>query len=760
MDRREYIKEINELRHKIEDKSHSLKQLDILEKDLTNLFKIKPVSLLWFVAKAELMIKQNIDVNQIYEVLRYKGQPYYKYEGIQEYYETFCKLAKIENNIHKYNKYKNVLDRLNENTDIRKIDEMRKKYLEDDCLDNCIDLMWSYYENNDFVMYDVLRNYLCLIGKEDNTSEGEIFNNCDYLNLIMNSKENKGVIICASDKNKIEDYKILTKILTNIEKEVYYIDFPLIFDSEESINIIDTVEISFDNMIEREKTKVIKPVKVFLDNKLIGDNTSFILKEIIKKFSNKLALIMGSGETLDYLSQQDNIKKEFERLSPFVSDIFENNMAFGYCGSYIQYISNIYQMDVSDEINKKTEYDFSIIIPARNSSESLEYTLKTCLNQRYKGKYEVVVSDNSTDGNMEVYNLCKKLNSSKINYYKVPANLCLSKSFEYAYLRSRGEFIISLGSDDAILPWALETLKKCIDKYPNNYVFQWHRGFYAWPGFNYGQENQFVIPQKYNKDNVNEIIINRTEYLAQIAKDSGNMYELPLLYINSGFRRSYMNKIFEFTGRLWDGCSQDVYIGIINILINKSIVFMQYPLTIAGMTSSSVGYQCQRDIDKVNEVNKFIISNTICNKLGGYSTSVYERMIPTCNKDKGAVYSSFYRAIARGIINIDAITQLVSINKIMLEMINQIGFKEILYDKYINEYRYIAGMYGEGFLEWFDNNIYQKALSPKIVSTKISNEKCYKEEVRDNGARILDASKYNVKNVYEASLLFEKLTGL
>ena len=42
----------------------------------------------------------------------------------------------------------------------------------------------------------------------------------------------------------------------------------------------------------------------------------------------------------------------------------------------------------------------------------------------------------------------------------------------------------------------------------------------------------------------------------------------------------------------------------------------------------------------------------------------------------------------------------------------------------------------------------------------ISKESSYNEGFNEYGGQILDASKYNVKNVYEASLLFEKLTGL
>ena len=70
-----------------------------------------------------------------------------------------------------------------------------------------------------------------------------------------------------------------------------------------------------------------------------------------------------------------------------------------WAGDYLKYISYIYGFSVQEKLNQKAEYDFSIVLPVRNTTDTLRYTLITCLNQRYQGSYEVVLSDNSDSGN-------------------------------------------------------------------------------------------------------------------------------------------------------------------------------------------------------------------------------------------------------------------------------------------------------------------------------------------------------------------------
>ncbi len=496
------------------------------------------------------------------------------------------------------------------------------------------------------------------------------------------------------------------------------------------------------------------------------DNQALLVQELSQNTPEKLVTVLGSGSRLDDLSMQDCLKQSFTRFNSYLGDIFEDNFSVGWAGNYISYISKIYNYDVSTSL-KKEKYTcrYSIVIPARNSAESLRYTIQTCLDLDYpKSEYEIVISDNSTNNNMEVYNLCQELQDSRIQYYRTPRDLHLPKSFEYAFLQTRGEFILPIGSDDGILPWALTVLDQIRREYPQEEIIQWERGFYAWPGFNGGQQNQFVIPRGYQQGHYNIGYKKGSEYMREVLQDPTKIYGLPLLYINSGFKRSYMETLVERTGRLWDGTCQDIYMGVVNIILNEQILNLQYPLTIAGMTNSSVGATYSRaNADDVQSM-AFNDEERKTGNVGGFSISVIERLMPQLRSDVSSLYNSLLRSVARGILPGEYMWEHFEWKKMFEECTKRLDIQDVEYDKQIHYARYTASWHGQAFLQWFDEHIYSRAMEPRYIDTreieKMKNEKMYVEGETNAGGLVMDASRYGVMDIYGAVQLFRRLSGL
>ena len=84
---------------------------------------------------------------------------------------------------------------------------------------------------------------------------------------------------------------------------------------------------------------------------------------------------------------------------------------------------------------------------------------------------------------------------------------------------------------------------------------------------------------------------------------------------------------------------------------------------------------------------------------------------------------------------------------------------DIYFDRKIHQMRFTTMKHGEEFLRWFDRNIYADALEPVIFVESDKSIKTYQEFDNDSGICV-DASRYGVYNSYEASLLFERLSGL
>lgn len=769
MDNEKYIKDINDIRTKI--KNGLLYGLD---DRLDEVYNIKPVRLLWFVAKAELMLKQNITIEKVYRSLDSKCWQLQDYDGMQEFCRLYISMAELCNDVFDINRNKWICKKLLNDYSVDNIEyisaeleDNRKKVINDSySQNNIINLVCSYYEVSNYLIYEVIANY----GKSKKYFEVSSqfihdIPNMGYINNILDSKEKNVFIIVVSNQEDYDDCLVLKNIILNLGHDVYFINLPVVYDVENIIDVGNTLNISIENSEVNERETVIHSIEIYYEGKSIGDNRQYIIDYICKNYTdNGLSTILCSGKLMDELCMRPLMQKQMERLSPFQADYLEDNMAFGWVGKYTSYISKIYEFDVEAEIKKSTECKFSIVVPARNSAASLRHTLKTCLNQRYNGDYEIVLSDNSTNGNTEVYDLYCELNDPRIKYYKTPRDLHLPRSFEFAFLKAKGEFIISIGSDDAMLPWSLEVLNNVLEKYPDEEIFQWERGFYAWPGFNGGQENQFIIPSKYEKNNCLVYNVNKNDYWAMILKDPKSMYGLPLLYINSGFRRSYLNTLLNKTGRLWDGICQDLYIGVINISINDHITNIKYPLTIAGMTGASVGAQSNSAATKIEDSNSRMDEVIKTSNIGGFSTSYIERLMPEVTTDISSLYNSILRAIARGACSEEFLDNLLNWKQMFTECIMQLDIRDVLFDKKLHYFRYTASKHGDEFLKWFDENIYEKAIIPRKIDDKKKEEavkrKSYKEGPMENGGEVLDASKYGVTNVYEASLLFEKVTGL
>ena len=60
---------------------------------------------------------------------------------------------------------------------------------------------------------------------------------------------------------------------------------------------------------------------------------------------------------------------------------------------------------------------FTILIPTRERADTLEYTIRTCLNQTY-GNLEIIVSDNFSQDNTQ--HIVKQFNDNRLKYINRP----------------------------------------------------------------------------------------------------------------------------------------------------------------------------------------------------------------------------------------------------------------------------------------------------------------------------------------------------
>lgn len=748
-----YLKCLQDIMNNSQTNEKKIKNLEVFE-------KIKPVRLLYYLDKATLVFGKKGGVAVAYNLLGGKYCDYYAYEGICDTLKFLGTLDMMHNDtvMCQYRNYVTAQLQGNESD----INQMRKQLQveeEKNLVDvdyNLTGLMHLYFISGKWVnLFVAMRRKEY---KEDIAfDKGERIGNrlnMGYLKEWIALKKN--AIICIDSIDMQNEAYILGRCLATMDCPAYVLSVPEKIDVDAPLAVADTVSVSMENASELYGFTLIPTVELICQGRSLGNNSANIIDAICGK--DETVLVLASSRRFEELSYSPLLKNRIENLSGYQETFRTSYYAFGWCGSYLDYISQLYDMDAKEAVYRKPECKFSIVIPVRNSAATLQYTLKTCLDQRYQGDYEIVVSDNSTDGNSEVWQYCQSLKDDRVRYYKTPRNLNLSRSFEYAFLQSRGEFVFSIGADDAVLPWTLEVLEQIREKYPEEEVILWDRGFYAWPGFNKGQENEFHIPKRYIKGEYQEKYVEPIQGLAEAIRNPQAMYGLPMLYINSGFKRSFLQTLLRDTGRLWDGICQDIYMGTIVSVIKKHILYLAYPLAIAGMSSGSIGALSTLPMESQQKGNAYTNRIIQENNIGGFSKSRMETLAPELGSDVSSLYNCVLRAVNRGLIPVGYLKEVFDWKEWFTNIYKVLSKKDVYFDRKIHQMRFAAMKHGEEFLKWFDENIYKDALTPVIFNETECKVKTYKEE---EGDRIVtDASKYGVYNVYEASKLFERLAGL
>ena len=120
---------------------------------------------------------------------------------------------------------------------------------------------------------------------------------------------------------------------------------------------------------------------------------------------------------------------------------------------------------------------FSVIVPTRERAETLGFCLETCIEQNYDD-FEIVVCDNCSS--KETKEVVDRINSPRIIYHRSPTPLTMAENWSLAYSISNGEYIIFIGDDDGLMPYALFQLDRLIHETGLSGIY-WNPAAYAWP---------------------------------------------------------------------------------------------------------------------------------------------------------------------------------------------------------------------------------------------------------------------------------------
>ena len=729
------IEKYEEILQKIEKALPNL-DTNAAEEALQTLFEIKPVRLKWYLIKAQLMLKEGEEPDKISAFLADKCDPCYAYEDVNDYFELMAALAECRGDHAESSRYLFQKGKMNGNVNANSMDNIRKslcRVIENGRFNSeaAEKLCEDYYITGNIYISLLWQTVWNRIKQRDEIKHDWIVSehNAEYYYNRLTEKISSVFVLLESADKEQQDIYFAARALLFLGKKVYVIRNPK--KNAAICNVKDALSCSTAQMAETDGINFIP--SYFCDETNENDNRGELLEYIAgTKTANDLITVLGSGLQIDQLIMQKKWKAQLERLTEANTEYMEDNIAIARFGNYLSYIANIYELSkdqVEELLYRKPSYDFSIIIPCRNDGNTLFYTLQTCLNQDYTGKYEIVVSDNADrewGEDTPCARICNEIKDDRIHYYRTPANLSLPKNFEYAFLNAKGAFLISMGADDGILPWALSRISNILHTLPEQKVLLWNEATYRWPGMDkglhIGKDNSFLSIPEDNLPNESVMMQYQTEDVFWQSFDTyGMMYLMPQLYHNSGIRREYMSEIFEKTGVLWAGISQDICMAVTVGNIEKGLYMTEDILTITGISKSSIGAnwrQSNTDFEQEDIIKKY---RSTCTQ-GIRAMSFIERLIPgNCmNGDLSGMYACILYACAQGIIPEEKISRF-DWKKMFGHVAEELDKSSLKYDLSMHRLNYSASLLGEEFHTWFAENLYD--LNPIIEKKNSEAEK-------------------------------------
>lgn len=105
---------------------------------------------------------------------------------------------------------------------------------------------------------------------------------------------------------------------------------------------------------------------------------------------------------------------------------------------------------------------FTIITAMWNRQSTIERCIRSCIDQSFTDFEMIIVDDASTDNSAHVVQLLAK-DDFRIKLIRLPFNVGMHFARQTGILNSEGKWIITLDSDDSLLPGGLESIyERCV----------------------------------------------------------------------------------------------------------------------------------------------------------------------------------------------------------------------------------------------------------------------------------------------------------
>lgn len=292
---------------------------------------------------------------------------------------------------------------------------------------------------------------------------------------------------------------------------------------------------------------------------------------------------------------------------------------------------------------------FSIVIPTRNRADTLQYTIKTILNQNFQDYEIIVCNNNSIDNTEEVIN---SFSDERIKCISSDIDLSMTDNWELAYTNANGQYITYLADNDGFINGSLlfmsELLK--LNNYPR--IIRWEKNLYNWPCLDSINKNIMYINLRKELEFFNSNLI-----IKEIIEGKRKFQDLPMLY-NSFIQKDLIDILKNNTKRVFHTVCPDISSGFCFAISEKNYLSLNYGITFGANSSKSNGFNSLRK--KESPLKEF-------KKLTNQSEITFSKDIPHVKSVFAAIIESFLKI--QELLKYDSVV--IDFRKIFIQIINE-----------------------------------------------------------------------------------------
>lgn len=243
---------------------------------------------------------------------------------------------------------------------------------------------------------------------------------------------------------------------------------------------------------------------------------------------------------------------------------------------------------IENPISPSKRIDFiviiSLVIPTRERAFYLQESLQTALRIQ-DNRLEILVSDNaSCDSTQE---MIQAIDDRRLSYVNTGGRVSMRQNFEFALQQSRGDYVIFIGDDDAILPSQFRFLR-CILEQRRPDALSWDRPTYGWPVNGYGNRTGSVKFQRSSVFGNVETVDCATSKQRLLACNLGEQGPKPAIY-HGCVSREFLRSISGPDGECFRSSIPDVFVTYQAVLRNANAIHTSHPFTLNGYSPASTG---------------------------------------------------------------------------------------------------------------------------------------------------------------------------